>query len=59
MTAPLRNDWKSSLEKGIALCKQHGHRGDAETIKDVIDHLEGPNGVSEENRVKTQKENAK
>lgn len=59
MIVPLRNDWKASLRKGIDLCRKYGHQGDAATIEDVLNHLEGPHGVTAEHRVNTQKENGR
>ncbi len=43
MTTPVEKAklraWIESLNKGIKLCNANGHRGDAETINDVIKHF--------------------
>ena len=52
MTAPLRNDWKESLLKGIELCEKNGSRGDADTLDDVLAFISTPAIVKKANAVR-------
>lgn len=40
ITEAKRNAWKESLEKGIKLCRDYRHEGDAQTLEDIAAHLE-------------------